>query len=96
MPMEQYSKKQVSLTIALASFLTPFMISATNIALPSIQAEFAAKAVSLSWVATSYLLSTAVFLVPAGKIADIYGRKKLFMLGIIIFTLASLFFCFCA
>ena len=39
-------------------------------------------------------MSTAVFLVPAGKIADIYGRKKLFMLGIIIFTLASLFSAF--
>ena len=91
---EQHSKKQVSLIIAIASFLAPFMISATNIALPSIQAEFAAKAVTLSWVDTSYLMSTAVFLEPAGKIADLYGRKKLFMLGIIIFTLASLFSAF--
>ncbi len=84
------SKNQVLLTIAIASFLTPFMLSATNIALPAIQRDFTANAVMLSWIATSFLLSTAVFLVPAGKIADIYGRKKLFMAGIIIFTLASL------
>ncbi len=84
------SKNQVLLTIAIASFLTPFMLSATNIALPSIQRDFAANAVMLSWIATSYLLSTAVFLMPAGKIADIYGRKKLFIIGILVFTLASL------
>ncbi|MGI6421793.1 MAG: MFS transporter [Syntrophomonadaceae bacterium] len=92
--MEQYSKKQVSLTIALASFFNSFHDFCHQYCFTFIQAEFAAKAVSLSWVATSYLLSTAVFLVPAGKIADIYGRKKLFMLGIIIFTLASLFSAF--
>ncbi|KUG04643.1 efflux pump antibiotic resistance protein [hydrocarbon metagenome] len=84
------SKNQVLVTIAIASFLTPFMLSATNIALPSIQRDFAANAVMLSWIATSFLLSTAVFLVPAGKIADIYGRKKLFIIGVVIFTLASL------
>ncbi len=84
------SKNRVLLTITIASFLTPFMMSATNIALPTIQRDFAANAVMLSWIATSYLLSTAVFLLPAGKIADIYGRKKFFMIGIIIFTLASL------
>ncbi len=83
-------KNQVLLTIAIASFLAPFMLSATNIALPSIQKDFAANAVLLSWVPTSYLLSTAVFLMPAGKIADIYGRKRLFLLGVVIFTLASL------
>ncbi len=91
---ENISKNQVLLTIAIASFLTPFMLSASNIALPAIQRDFHANAVMLSWIATSYLLSTAVFLVPAGKIADIYGRKKLFMVGIIIFTLASLFSAF--
>jgi len=88
------SKSTVLFTISIASFLTPFMMSATNIALPSIQRDFSADAVTLSWIATSYLLSTAVFLVPAGKIADIYGRKKLFILGIVIFTLASLFSAF--
>ena len=48
---------------ALSAFLTPFMSSALNIALPSIAAEFALDAVSLSLVASSYLLATAIFVV---------------------------------
>ena len=75
-----------------ASFVTPFIGSATNIALPSIGKEFSADAVILSWVATSFLLSAAVFLAPFGRLADIVGRKKIFNLGLIIFTIAS-FFC---
>jgi EmrB/QacA subfamily drug resistance transporter len=46
-------------------------------------------AVALSWVATAYLLAAALFLVPFGKIADIYGRKRIFLYGIAVFTLAS-------
>jgi len=65
------------------------MMSALNIALPSIQKEFSADAVLLSWVATSYILATAIFLVPIGKIADIYGRNKIYKWGFIIFTFVS-------
>jgi EmrB/QacA subfamily drug resistance transporter len=46
-------------------------------------------AVSLSWVATAYLLGSAVFLVPFGRIADIHGRKKIFSAGLMVFTFAS-------
>jgi EmrB/QacA subfamily drug resistance transporter len=46
-------------------------------------------AVSLSWVVSSYLLSSAVFLLPMGRIADIYGRKRVLTLGIISFTVFS-------
>jgi EmrB/QacA subfamily drug resistance transporter len=75
---------------ASSSFLTPFTISSVNIALPSIEREFQINALLLSWIATSYILSAAIFLLPFGKIADIYGRKKIFRYGIIIFTLSSL------
>ena len=68
----------------------PFTISSVNVALPTIQAEFSANAVTLSWVATSYLLAIAVFLVPFGKVADIYGRKKVFTLGLTLYTGSSL------
>lgn len=85
------TEKQIVLMIAvLAGFITPFDGSAVNIALPTLGAEFGMNAISLSWVATAYLLSSAVFLVPFGKIADIYGRKKVFLYGITIFSLASL------
>jgi len=83
--------KQVVLFIAiLAGFITPFDGSAVNIALPELGREFHMDAIALSWVATAYLLSSALFLVPFGKIADIYGRKKIFLYGIAIFSLSSL------
>ncbi|MFZ2471123.1 MAG: MFS transporter [Methanothrix sp.] len=74
----------------LTSFLPPFMASSINIALPAIGAEFLMDAMLLGWVPTSYLLSAAVFLVPFGKIADIYGMKKVFFTGLFIFTASSL------
>jgi EmrB/QacA subfamily drug resistance transporter len=67
----------------------PFTISSVNVALPTIQAEFSADAVLLSWVATSFLLAMAVFLVPFGKAADIYGRKKIFTWGLVLYTFSS-------
>ena len=84
------NRKTTLLTATLSSFLIPFMASSVNIALPSIGRELKINAVLLSWVATSYLLSTAVFLVPFGKIADIYGRKKIFMYGTGVYTVSSL------
>jgi len=68
----------------------PFIISSVNVALPAIQKEFSADAVVLSWVATALLLTISVFLIPMGKIGDIYGRKKVFTWGLAIYTLASL------
>lgn len=82
--------KNAALFVAtLSSFFTPFMASSINIALPSIAQEFSMNAILLSWIATSYLLAAAMFLVPFGKIADIYGRKKIFTWGIVIYTIAS-------
>ena len=89
--MAYLEPKKIALLIAvLTGFLTPFDLSAVNIALPAISSEFSMDAVSLGWVATAYLLASAVFLVPFGRIADIYGRKKIFSLGLCIFTAASL------
>lgn len=83
--------KRIVLFIAiLAGFLTPFDGSAVNIALPTIGAEFSMDAISLSWIATAYLLASALFLVPFGRLADIYGRKKIFESGIAIFAISSL------
>ena len=78
------------LVASIASFFTPFMSSSINIALPTIGANFAADAVLLNWVANGFLLSAAIFAVPFGRIADIYGMKKIFAYGMIIFTIASL------
>jgi len=83
------NKRPALVITTLASFLTPFGISSVNIALPSIGKDFSMDAILLSWVTMVYLLTSAMFFVPFGKIADIYGRKKIFTYGILIFTLAS-------
>jgi EmrB/QacA subfamily drug resistance transporter len=79
----------------LGSFLTPFMSSALNLALPRIGTEFNIDAIVLSWIATSYLLAAVVFLLPFGKIADIYGRIKVFKYGVMLYSFSS-FLCFLA
>jgi EmrB/QacA subfamily drug resistance transporter len=82
--------KRVSLIIlTLSSFLTPFAVSSVNIALPSIGKEFAMDAISLSWVPSAYILSSAALLVPFGRIADLYGRKKVFNYGVLTYTVSS-------
>ena len=65
-----------------------------NIALPKLQTAFNVSATTVSWVATSYLLSLSVFLITSAKIADQFGRKKLMLIGLVIFggfSLASAF-----
>ena len=71
-------------------FFNAFMGAAINIAIPKIAIDFSMTAVESSWVAMSFLLSTAMFLLPFGKLGDMYGRKKIFLLGNIIFTTSSL------
>lgn len=87
--MNDNQKNYALIVAVVASFITPFVGSSINVALPAIASEFGINAVLLSWIPTSYLLALAVFLVPFGRIADIYGRKRLFTYGIIIFTIAS-------
>jgi EmrB/QacA subfamily drug resistance transporter len=84
------SKTLIMFIAGMSSFLTPFTGSSVNIALPSIKDELALNAISLSWVATAYLMAAAIFLVPFGRLSDMFGRKKIFFIGIIIDAAASL------
>jgi len=88
--MDSAQGKRSALVVAtLSAFVTPFMGSAVNIALPSIEKEFGIDAILLTWIATSYLLAAAISLVPFGRLADIHGRKKVFTYGMVIFTISS-------
>lgn len=83
--------KWTALSVAtFSSFLTAFMAAAVNVALPTLQEEFRLSAVLQTWVPTSLLLAAAMFVVPFGRLADIYGRKKVFNYGITIFTIFTL------
>ncbi len=83
-------RRYALIIMTLASFITPFMGSSVNIALPAIGRAFSLDAVTLGWIATSYLLASAIMLVPAGRLADIHGRKRVFAIGSAVFALASL------
>ena len=87
---DQTSKRAVLFVATTSSLLTPLMVSSVNVAFPAIQKEFHIDAVLLAWLATSYILSAAVFLVPFGKASDIIGRKKIYVIGIVVFTFSSL------
>ena len=87
---KQFNRGILLAVILISSFFNPFMGSAVNIALPSISRELSMNAVSLSWIAMAFLLSSAVMLVPFGKLADIWGRRKMLLYGNIFFTLATL------
>jgi EmrB/QacA subfamily drug resistance transporter len=86
-----WTKKQISIVsvVAVTSFMGTFLISAVNIALPAIEKSFEMDAVALSWVVTSFLLATAMFLLPVGRWGDMTGIRKLFKIGVVIFTIAS-------
>ncbi|SDC57292.1 MFS transporter [Williamwhitmania taraxaci] len=83
-------KNLLLILIMLTSFINPFMGAAVNIALPQIGGEFSMNAVTMSWVAMSFLLASAVVLVPMGKLADMFGRKKIFLWGNGVVVMASL------
>jgi multidrug resistance protein len=87
---EETLKRSVLFVTVVSSFVTPFMLSSITVALPAIQNDFHMNAIVLAWIATAYLLSCSVFTVPFGKIADIFGRKRLFVYGMSIFTASSI------
>ncbi|MCK9447553.1 MAG: MFS transporter [Bacteroidales bacterium] len=82
--------KSILFVTTLSSFLTTFMGSAINIALPSIGSDLQLNTIALGWVSTSYLLAAAIFLLPFGRLADTYGRKRFFLSGIAVFAIGSL------
>lgn len=83
------SPKIVLIISTITSFMTAFMGSSLNIALPIMGKDFAASAIFLSWISTIYLLTTAALLLPAGRLSDIKGRTYFFKAGIILFTAGS-------
>jgi MFS family permease len=78
------------LVVSLGSFLIPFMGSSLNIVLPIIQKELSVNLILLSWIPTVFVLANAATILPLGRLGDIVGRKKVFTIGMIIYTVASL------
>lgn len=90
-PDARATSKTVVLTLTtLGTFSTPFIMASLNVALPTVGEEFELSAVAMGSLATVYLVATAALLVPVGKLADTYGRKKVFLYGMAVLSAACL------
>jgi EmrB/QacA subfamily drug resistance transporter len=76
--------------VGLATFMTYLDNNVTNVAIPTIQRSLHLSIAGLEWVVSSYILMFAALLLAGGKLADVYGRRRLFFIGLTVFTLASL------
>lgn len=84
------SKQAVLVSIMVSALLPSFLSSSVNVALPSMGREFGMNTAALGWVSTAYLLAAASFLVPFGRAADIYGRRRIFLWGMVLLTVTSI------
>jgi EmrB/QacA subfamily drug resistance transporter len=87
---QSYSRRFILVLITIATFLNPFTGTAINLALPVIGTEFSADATTLAWVSSAYLLSSVIFLLPAGKLGDSRGKVTVFMAGIVVYTAGTI------
>lgn len=63
-------------------------MSAVNVAVPAMAQDLSANAILVTWVPSAFMLANAIFLLPAGRMADIHGRKKIFLTGMTIFSVS--------
>lgn len=78
------------IVVALAFVMDLLDTTIVNIAIPSIQADLGASYATIQWLIAGYALSFAVLLITGGRMGDVFGYKKLFLIGVSGFTLASL------
>jgi EmrB/QacA subfamily drug resistance transporter len=87
--MRDANERSALLVATLASFLFPFLGGSSNVAVPAIGAEFHADAATLNWFVTAFIVVSAMLALPFGRLADLHGRKRLFLIGMSLFTVAS-------
>src|SRR2546423_15328146 len=75
--------------VCVATFMLLLDITIVNVALPKIQQDFHANLGDLQWVVDAYALSLASLMLTAGSIADMVGRRRVFMVGLAVFSVAS-------
>jgi len=78
------------IAVSVGIFMLLMDITIVNVALPDIQRELHASFDDLQWVVNAYALSLAALLLTAGSIADLFGRRRLFAIGLVLFTAASM------
>src|SRR3954454_1450227 len=77
-------------TVSVATFMTTLDNNVVNVALPTIQRQLGLSMSGLEWVVSAYILVFAGLMLVGGRLADVYGQRRVFLTGLTVFTLASL------
>jgi MFS family permease len=85
------SRTATLFVVLITNFLNPFAGTALNVAVPFIGAEFHSSATELTWIVSAYMMATVALSVPFGRIADIRGKRTMFIVGIALFSAFSCF-----
>lgn len=91
--MEGYTEsecRRVLLSCCIAGFITPLISTMMNLSLLNIGNEFDVGSHQQAYINTAFLLSSVIFMVPMAKFGDIYGKKRTFMLGVLVLAIACL------
>src|SRR6201994_1283372 len=88
--MKSISRTWTLIAVSLATFMTYLDNNIVNVAIPAIQRDLHLSTAGLEWVVSGYILVFASLLLAGGRLGDIFGRRRLFQLGLGIFTAASL------
>ena len=84
------TSRRLFYSISFISFIGPFLSTGLTIALPQVAAGFGVPAEQVSWVVTAYLIGTASLLLPLGKFADVYGRRRVYAAALMAFAICTL------
>jgi EmrB/QacA subfamily drug resistance transporter len=76
--------------LLIGAFMALLDVTIVNVALPSIETGIGASETTLAWVVSGYTLAFGLTLIPAGRLGDLYGHRRLFIIGLLLFTLTSL------
>src|ERR1700743_3981787 len=90
MSARETNKWLVLVLICMAQFMVVLDATIVNVALPSIQKDLGLSEANLQWIVNAYTLVFGGFLLLGGRLGDLLGRKRLFLIGLVIFTSASL------
>jgi MFS family permease len=86
--------RYILIIVVLTSFAGPLLFGAVSIALPSMARELSMNAIQMGWVTMVFSLTGAILILPFGRLADIFGRKRIFIIGLLINTVAVAFTAF--
>src|SRR5437867_6172783 len=90
MTMNSRTRWFALIVLCMASLMIVLDTTIVNVALPSIREDLGFSEASLAWVVNAYLLTFGGFMLLGGRLGDLFGHRRLFMLGVSLFTLASL------